>query len=100
MVILVRDDMLHNSHDHVLTLEFESISERLFLADIATLGVNESQRENKSPRFLWGFFTVSLARRQVMPSSIRRGEYGIRTHEGLHPTNFPSWRHRPLGEFS
>ena len=28
------------------------------------------------------------------------GEYGIRTHEGLHPTNFPSWRHRPLGEFS
>ena len=28
------------------------------------------------------------------------GEWGIRTPEGLHPTNFPSWRHRPLGEFS
>ncbi len=29
-----------------------------------------------------------------------RGEWGIRTPEGFHPTNFPSWRHRPLGEFS
>ena len=28
------------------------------------------------------------------------GEWGIRTPEGLHPTRFPSVRHRPLGEFS
>ena len=31
---------------------------------------------------------------------ILRGEWGIRTPEGLHPTRFPSVRHRPLGEFS
>ena len=35
-----------------------------------------------------------------MPSCIKRGEWGIRTPEGLHPTRFPSARHRPLGEFS
>ena len=28
------------------------------------------------------------------------GESGIRTLEGLHPTRFPSARHRPLGELS
>ena len=28
------------------------------------------------------------------------GEWGIRTPEGLHPTRFPSVRHRPLGESS
>ena len=30
----------------------------------------------------------------------RRGGCGIRTREGLHPTRFPSVRHRPLGESS
>ena len=36
------------------------------------------------------------------PSSSKEngGEWGIRTPEGLHPTRFPSVRHRPLGEFS
>ena len=29
-----------------------------------------------------------------------RGGCGIRTREGLHPTRFPSERHRPLGESS
>ena len=29
-----------------------------------------------------------------------RGGWGIRTPEGLHPTRFPSVRHRPLGESS
>ena len=29
-----------------------------------------------------------------------RGEYEIRTREGVNPTRFPSVRHRPLGEFS
>lgn len=36
-------------------------------------------------------------------SSIARGfggGWGIRTPEGLHPTRFPSVRHRPLGESS
>ena len=28
------------------------------------------------------------------------GGWGIRTPEGLHPTRFPSVRHRPLGESS
>ena len=28
------------------------------------------------------------------------GGRGIRTPEGLHPTRFPSERHRPLGESS
>ena len=36
----------------------------------------------------------------VRPRVLLGGEWGIRTPEGLHPTNFPSWRHRPLGEFS
>src|SRR5215203_4970492 len=30
----------------------------------------------------------------------RSGGCGIRTREGLHPTRFPSERHRPLGESS
>lgn len=33
-------------------------------------------------------------------SRIKRGGYEIRTREGLHPTRFPSVRHRPLGESS
>ena len=34
------------------------------------------------------------------PLLIRSGGCGIRTREGLHPTRFPSERHRPLGESS
>ena len=34
------------------------------------------------------------------PEEENGGEWGIRTPEGLHPTRFPSVRHRPLGEFS
>ena len=37
--------------------------------------------------------------RGVSPSG-RGGGCGIRTREGLHPTRFPSERHRPLGESS
>ena len=34
------------------------------------------------------------------PSPLACGGWGIRTPEGLHPTRFPSVRHRPLGESS
>ena len=34
-----------------------------------------------------------------LPSEVGGG-CGIRTREGLHPTRFPSERHRPLGESS
>jgi hypothetical protein len=38
---------------------------------------------------------------QVMTMVFRAGGgCGIRTREGLHPTRFPSERHRPLGESS
>ena len=33
-------------------------------------------------------------------SGVSGGGWGIRTPEGLHPTRFPSVRHRPLGESS
>ena len=33
-------------------------------------------------------------------SEASSGGWGIRTPEGLHPTRFPSVRHRPLGESS
>ena len=35
-----------------------------------------------------------------MGSGASGGGWGIRTPEGLHPTRFPSVRHRPLGESS
>ena len=35
-----------------------------------------------------------------MGSGVSGGGWGIRTPEGLHPTRFPSVRHRPLGESS
>jgi hypothetical protein len=38
--------------------------------------------------------------RRAAFTHFKRGEWGIRTPEGLHPTRFPSVRHRPLGEFS
>ena len=34
------------------------------------------------------------------PDITTSGGWGIRTPEGLHPTRFPSVRHRPLGESS
>ena len=37
--------------------------------------------------------------RGMLPSEVGGG-CGIRTREGLHPTRFPSERHRPLGESS
>ena len=36
----------------------------------------------------------------VRRDSSHGGGWGIRTPEGLHPTRFPSVRHRPLGESS
>ena len=47
----------------------------------------------------------NFPRRAVSPGGLclessGGGEWGIRTPEGLHPTRFPSVRHRPLGEFS
>src|SRR4051794_13594073 len=36
----------------------------------------------------------------ALPLGCSGGGWGIRTPEGLHPTRFPSVRHKPLGEFS
>ncbi len=50
-------------------------------------------------------FSCSARRNELRGTASRHpsthgGEWGIRTPEGLHPTRFPSVRHRPLGEFS
>ena len=41
----------------------------------------------------------AIRENSVLPSG-SSGGCGIRTREGLHPTRFPSERHRPLGESS
>ena len=47
---------------------------------------------------------AASSRHNKTPGSLRSrgggGGWGIRTPEGLHPTRFPSVRHRPLGESS
>ena len=55
---------------------------------------------SSSSSSVWGF----SSRHDKTPESRRfrggGGGWGIRTPEGLHPTRFPSVRHRPLGESS
>lgn len=43
---------------------------------------------------------MSRDMRDTCRETSQRGGWGIRTPEGLHPTRFPSVRHRPLGESS
>lgn len=57
-----------------------------------------AQDRRRRPRAVKHFGPAPLIR--VTPGRSKGGGWGIRTPEGLHPTRFPSVRHRPLGESS
>lgn len=67
-------------------------------AQTGTRAPGASSMSTAEPRAVKHFGPASLHSRDAGPD--RGGGWGIRTPEGLHPTRFPSVRHRPLGESS
>ena len=55
---------------------------------------------SSSSSSVWGFSSCHDKTPESYESRGGGGGWGIRTPEGLHPTRFPSVRHRPLGESS
>ena len=78
------------------------LSSPIFSPQVPSLRGKRAIRWNNTPPLRWGLFAAN-AKKTPEPGQVPGfggGGWGIRTPEGLHPTRFPSVRHRPLGESS